>query len=469
MSKESNHRTRPSRSFAVGVTILFVAAMFAVLGAPTVAAAAPTLDATKTEALDTDGDGYIDEVKLVFSASMGKTGWRTGDWMVQVDPDPAAMAPTNPIVYPVRDFSGHLDGNTEVRLILTPPVATQDADTDAAVFVTYTDNGNKVHSTGTSGGDLAGFADTKVQEKAKAAVAGVKVVASDEKRIELVFSELVKGSQTASGGTAGDFKLSDFAYAGDSDGAKSVAAIVAKSGSAAAGFTGVTLELDAVLDKDDICGDTIGFTSGVKDLNGDAAGTTKVAIPTARLDNADSHGDTPCVLSATMNPGSKTLVLTVSHEVGVGGADLQLSDLTYEGTGGVEAAHLTSISAPTAVNAPGDAEDGGFRYVIGTDKAQPTGQRTVSRHPVTVRFGRPLDVSRYADQQDDPFALRSATDELMFEIMTLSGQEYIDEYASRVKSGDVDADAARPTAPAVPEHDEAEATDGHDGPRRAVS
>ncbi len=110
--------------------------------------------------------------------------------------------------------------------------------------------------------------------------------------------------------------------------------------------------------------------------------------------------------------------------------------------------------------------------VIGTDKAQPTGKRTVSRHPVTVRFGRPLDVSRYADQQDDPFALRSATDELMFEIMTLSGQEYVDEYASRVKSGDVDATAApssAPAMPAVPEHDEAEASDGQDGPRRAVS
>lgn len=85
--------------------------------------------------------------------------------------------------------------------------------------------------------------------------------------------------------------------------------------------------------------------------------------------------------------------------------------------------------------------------VIGTDKAQPTGRYAITRYPVTVRFGRPLDFSRYADQVEDPFALRSATDELMYEIMMLSGQEYVDEYASRVKSGavtldqpDVDAD-----------------------------
>lgn len=81
--------------------------------------------------------------------------------------------------------------------------------------------------------------------------------------------------------------------------------------------------------------------------------------------------------------------------------------------------------------------------VIGTDVAQPPGQYTVSRHPVTVRFGRPLDMTRYADDVDDMFALRSATDELMYEIMMLSGQEYVDEYAARVKAGDVVVDDER--------------------------
>lgn len=76
--------------------------------------------------------------------------------------------------------------------------------------------------------------------------------------------------------------------------------------------------------------------------------------------------------------------------------------------------------------------------VIGTDKAMPTGTYVPRKRHVRLRYGRPLDLSRYRDKMDDPFALRSATDELMFEIMMLSGQEYVDEYASKVKSGDVD-------------------------------
>jgi 1-acyl-sn-glycerol-3-phosphate acyltransferase len=56
---------------------------------------------------------------------------------------------------------------------------------------------------------------------------------------------------------------------------------------------------------------------------------------------------------------------------------------------------------------------------------------------VGVRIGRPLDFSRYAGADDDRFVLRSATDELMYELMMLSGQEYVDEYASKVKSGEV--------------------------------
>lgn len=76
--------------------------------------------------------------------------------------------------------------------------------------------------------------------------------------------------------------------------------------------------------------------------------------------------------------------------------------------------------------------------VRGTDRAMPTGSYLPRRHPVTVRYGQPMDLSRYRERREDPFALRSATDELMYEIMMLSGQEYVDEYASKVKSGAVD-------------------------------
>jgi 1-acyl-sn-glycerol-3-phosphate acyltransferase len=76
--------------------------------------------------------------------------------------------------------------------------------------------------------------------------------------------------------------------------------------------------------------------------------------------------------------------------------------------------------------------------VIGTDQAMPSGSYVPKREPVTVRYGQPLDLSRYRDRRTDPFVLRSATDELMYEIMMLSEQEYVDEYAAKVKSGDVD-------------------------------
>jgi 1-acyl-sn-glycerol-3-phosphate acyltransferase len=78
--------------------------------------------------------------------------------------------------------------------------------------------------------------------------------------------------------------------------------------------------------------------------------------------------------------------------------------------------------------------------IVGTREAQPPDVYRPRRHPVTVRYGRPLDFSRYRAERRDPFVLRSATDELMYEIMMLSGQEYVDEYASNVKSGKVRLD-----------------------------
>jgi 1-acyl-sn-glycerol-3-phosphate acyltransferase len=78
--------------------------------------------------------------------------------------------------------------------------------------------------------------------------------------------------------------------------------------------------------------------------------------------------------------------------------------------------------------------------IIGSDVAMPQDRRVIRRAPITLRFGRPVDLSRYRDRRTDPLVLRSATDELMYEIMLLSGQEYVDEYAARVKSGAVDLD-----------------------------
>jgi 1-acyl-sn-glycerol-3-phosphate acyltransferase len=52
---------------------------------------------------------------------------------------------------------------------------------------------------------------------------------------------------------------------------------------------------------------------------------------------------------------------------------------------------------------------------------------------VEVTFGKPLDFSRYAGLSGDRFVERSITDEIMYEIMTLSGQEYVDVYGATVK------------------------------------
>jgi 1-acyl-sn-glycerol-3-phosphate acyltransferase len=71
--------------------------------------------------------------------------------------------------------------------------------------------------------------------------------------------------------------------------------------------------------------------------------------------------------------------------------------------------------------------------MIGTDKIQPTGQKIPNLYPLTIRIGAPLDFSRYAGMEHDRFVLRSMTDEIMYELMMLSGQEYVDIYANRAK------------------------------------
>ena len=74
--------------------------------------------------------------------------------------------------------------------------------------------------------------------------------------------------------------------------------------------------------------------------------------------------------------------------------------------------------------------------LLGTDEVMPKEAKLPKvslkdRIDVRVRFGKPLDFSRYEGRERDRFALRSVTDEIMYEIMQLSGQEYVEEYASK--------------------------------------
>ena len=71
--------------------------------------------------------------------------------------------------------------------------------------------------------------------------------------------------------------------------------------------------------------------------------------------------------------------------------------------------------------------------VIGTNAIAPPGKKFGSLTQPLVRFGEPLDFSRYEGLENDRFILRSITDEIMYEIMRLSGQEYVDKYANRAK------------------------------------
>ncbi|TSB21381.1 lysophospholipid acyltransferase family protein [Streptomyces benahoarensis] len=72
--------------------------------------------------------------------------------------------------------------------------------------------------------------------------------------------------------------------------------------------------------------------------------------------------------------------------------------------------------------------------MIGTDKVQPDGKGMPRIAKVTVRFGEPLDFSRYDGMDRDRYVLRAVTDEVMSDVMELSGQEYVDMYATKARA-----------------------------------
>ena len=88
--------------------------------------------------------------------------------------------------------------------------------------------------------------------------------------------------------------------------------------------------------------------------------------------------------------------------------------------------------------------------IIGTDAVQPPDARfPLPFRRVHIRFGRPVDVGRYSSRDDDRLVLRQITDEVVYEIRNLTGQRYVDEYASRPAGGTPEVVA--PVAPIRPE------------------
>jgi 1-acyl-sn-glycerol-3-phosphate acyltransferase len=71
--------------------------------------------------------------------------------------------------------------------------------------------------------------------------------------------------------------------------------------------------------------------------------------------------------------------------------------------------------------------------MIDTEKVQAIGQKLPRILRVGIVIGKPLDFSRFDGMEGDRIVLRAVTDEIVYELAKLSGQEYVDAYASSVK------------------------------------
>ena len=73
--------------------------------------------------------------------------------------------------------------------------------------------------------------------------------------------------------------------------------------------------------------------------------------------------------------------------------------------------------------------------MIGTNVVNPPGSKMWGFGRVTVRFGKPMDFSRFEGLAGNRFIERAVADEVIYELMELTGQEYVDIYAASVKEG----------------------------------
>ncbi|KAA1023219.1 1-acyl-sn-glycerol-3-phosphate acyltransferase [Pseudonocardia sp. EV170527-09] len=69
--------------------------------------------------------------------------------------------------------------------------------------------------------------------------------------------------------------------------------------------------------------------------------------------------------------------------------------------------------------------------LIGTERVQPIGRLFPRLARVEIRFGRPLEFSRYDGLEGAPAIRRAVTDEIMDAIADLSEQTYVDSYHRR--------------------------------------
>jgi len=102
--------------------------------------------------------------------------------------------------------------------------------------------------------------------------------------------------------------------------------------------------------------------------------------------------------------------------------------------------------------------------LVGTYHAMPAGRSWPVYGQVEVRFGKPLTFERYTLGVPNQLVLRAITDQIMYEIMALTGQTYVDEYVTRAKARlsrghpplqavPGDGPSAAPQVPPVPDTD----------------
>jgi 1-acyl-sn-glycerol-3-phosphate acyltransferase len=84
--------------------------------------------------------------------------------------------------------------------------------------------------------------------------------------------------------------------------------------------------------------------------------------------------------------------------------------------------------------------------IVGTREIQPPDAKLPKvRKSCSISIGRPIDPARYRSRADDHLVLRSITDEVMYEIRELTGQEYRNVYAGKTAD-------AEPVVPATVAH-----------------
>jgi 1-acyl-sn-glycerol-3-phosphate acyltransferase len=89
--------------------------------------------------------------------------------------------------------------------------------------------------------------------------------------------------------------------------------------------------------------------------------------------------------------------------------------------------------------------------MIGTNKVNPPGTSMLRFGKVTVRFGKPMDFSRFDGLAGNRFIERAVIDEVIYELMGLSDQEYVDIYAATLKNGNGSAPSVVQSSSRIPE------------------